>query len=81
VGDGRRRWLDAYWEDAHLVVEVDGLWHMEATAWRADRRRDSDLTIGGLRVLRFPAFAVRDEPGVVAAHIRAAVGDVPVAVP
>jgi very-short-patch-repair endonuclease len=50
VGDGRRRWLDAYWEDAHLVVEVDGLWHMEATAWRADRRRDSDLTISGLQV-------------------------------
>ena len=28
--DGRRRWLDAFWEEAHLAVEVDGLWHMEA---------------------------------------------------
>ncbi|HEY5353761.1 MAG TPA: DUF559 domain-containing protein [Streptosporangiaceae bacterium] len=73
-GDGRRRWLDAYWEQAHLVVEVDGLWHMEATAWWADMRRDNALIISGLRVLRFPAFAVRDQPGVVAAQIRAALG-------
>ncbi len=71
-GDGRRRWLDAYWEEARLVVEVDGLWHMEVTAWWADMRRDNDLTISGLRVLRFPAFAVRDQPGVVAAQIRSA---------
>ena len=49
---------------------MDGLWHMEAAAWWADMRRDNDLTISGLRVLRFPAFAVRDQPGVVAAQIR-----------
>ena len=68
--DGRRRWLDAYWEEAHLAVEVDGLWHMEATAWWEDMRRGNDLIISGLRVLRFPAFVVRDQPGVVAAQIR-----------
>src|SRR5437764_14243248 len=33
---GRRRWLDAYWERARLIVEVDGRWHMEAAAWWAD---------------------------------------------
>jgi hypothetical protein len=71
-GDGRRRWLDAYWDAARLVVEVDGLWHMEAAAWWADMRRDNHLTITGHRVLRFPAFAVRDDPGAVAAQIRAA---------
>ena len=73
-GDGRRRWLDAYWEEARLAVEVDGLWHMEAAAWWADMRRGNDLTISGLRVLRFPAFVVRDQPGVVAAQIRDALG-------
>jgi hypothetical protein len=71
---GRRRWLDAYWHPARLVVEVDGLWHMEADAWWADMRRDNDLTISGYRVLRFPAFAVRDQPGVVAGQIAAALG-------
>jgi hypothetical protein len=73
-GQGRRRWLDAYWDGARLVVEVDGLWHMEATAWWADMRRDNDLTITGHRVLRFPAFAVRDDPGTVADQIRAVLG-------
>lgn len=78
--DGRRRWLDAYWEEARLAVEVDGLWHMEATAWWADMRRGNDLIISGLRVLRFPAFVVRDQPGVVAAQIREALGRARVAV-
>jgi hypothetical protein len=76
-GAGRRRWLDAYWDAARLVVEVDGLWHMEAAAWWADMRRDNDLTITGHRVLRFPAFAVRDDPGAVAGQIRAALGGAP----
>ncbi len=69
---GRRRWLDAYWDAARLVVEVDGLWHMDAVAWWADMRRDNDLTLTGHRLLRFPAFAVRDQPDAVAAQIRAA---------
>ena len=52
-----------------MVVEVDGLWHMDATAWWADMHRDNELTLSGYRVLRFPAFAVRDHPEVVAAQI------------
>jgi hypothetical protein len=71
-GAGRRRWLDCYWDEARLVVEVDGLWHMEAATWWADMSRDNDLTISGHRVLRFPAFAVRDHPAAVAAQIKAA---------
>jgi len=66
---GRVRWLDACWERAGVVVEVDGLWHMDATAWWADMRRDNELTLSGYRVLRFPAFAVRDHPEAVAAQI------------
>jgi hypothetical protein len=66
---GRARWLDACWERARVVVEIDGLWHMDADAWWADMRRDNELTISGYRVLRFPAFAVRDHPEVVAAQI------------
>jgi len=80
-GDGRRRWLDAYWEEAHLVVEVDGLWPMEATAWWADMRRGNDLTPSGEWMLRFPAFVARAEPGVVAAQIGAALRGGRIAVP
>lgn len=71
---GRRRWLDCYWEEARLVVEVDGMWHMDARAWWADMHRDNELTVNGYRVLRFPAFAVRDHPEVVARQIAAALG-------
>jgi len=71
---GRRRWLDAFWRRARLVAEVDGLWHMDPPAWWADMRRDNDLTISGHRVLRFPAFAVRDHPDLVAGQIAAALG-------
>lgn len=66
---GRVRWLDACWEEARIVAEIDGLWHMEPAAWWADMRRDNDLTIGGYLVLRFPSFAVRDHPDVVASQI------------
>jgi Protein of unknown function (DUF559) len=66
---GRARWLDAYWERARVAAEVDGLWHMDAAAWWADMRRDNELTVRGYRVLRFPAFAVRDHPDVVAGQI------------
>jgi very-short-patch-repair endonuclease len=67
-----RRWLDAVWEWARLVVEIDGRWHMDAGAWWADMQRDNELTIDGYRVLRFPAFAVRDNPETVARQIAAA---------
>jgi very-short-patch-repair endonuclease len=50
---------------------------MEATAWWADMSRENDLTLSGLRVLRFPAFAVRDDPASVAAQLRRALADAP----
>jgi very-short-patch-repair endonuclease len=67
---GRRRWLDAVWEAVKLIVEVDGIHHMEATQYWADTERDNDFTLKGYRVLRFPAFAVRYNPGYVAGKLR-----------
>ncbi len=68
--DGQgRRWLDAVWEHARLVVEIDGRWHMEIRAWWGDMQRDNELTVDGYRVLRFPAFVVRDTPELVATLI------------
>jgi Protein of unknown function (DUF559) len=66
---GRVRWLDACWEGARVVAEIDGLWHMEPATWWADMRRDNDLSIDGYLVLRFPAFAVREHPDVVATQL------------
>lgn len=69
---GRRRWLDAVWEAARLIVEVDGIHHLDALEYWADTERGNDLTLDGYRVLRFPAFIVRYHPGYVAGKIREA---------
>ncbi len=66
----RRCWLDAVWEGARLIVEIDGSHHMEAAQYWADMGRDNNFTLDGYRVLRFPAFAVRYNPAYVAAQIR-----------
>jgi very-short-patch-repair endonuclease len=67
---GRRRWLDAVWEAAKLIVEVDGIHHMDAAQYWADMDRDNDFTLDGYRVLRFPAFVVRYNSRYVAGKIR-----------
>ena len=51
---GRRRWLDAVWETARLIVEVDGIHHLDADQYWADMDRGNDFTIDGYRILRFP---------------------------
>jgi uncharacterized protein DUF559 len=66
---GRRRWLDAVWEAARLIVEVDDFWHTDAATWWADMSRGNEFTTSGYRVLRFPAFAIRTEPDRVARQI------------
>ncbi len=76
---GRRRWLDAVWEAAKLIVEVDGFWHTDAATWWADMSRDNEFIVSGYRVLRFPAFAVRTDPDRVARQIRTALRLDPIA--
>ena len=62
--DGRaaRRYLDAYFEEWKVHVEIDGAQHTDVGQWWADMRRQNDLWISGVRVLRFPAWVVRRSP-------------------
>lgn len=69
---GRRRWLDAWWPQWRLQVEVDGAAHAEVGSWWADMSRQNEAWIRGERVLRFPAVVLRREPAVVVAQLRAA---------
>lgn len=69
---GRRRYLDAYFEPWGVHVEIDGAQHFEARAAWADMRRQNELWIAGDRVLRFPAWVVRDRPDLVVEQVRAA---------
>lgn len=69
---GRRRYRDAYFEPWGVHVGIDGGQHMEVHAWWADMRRQNELWFSGDRVLRFPAWAVRERPAEVAGQVRAA---------
>lgn len=56
--DGRY-FLDAYWEEYDLAVEVDGRPHMDVTAWDADLDRANEIVLDRRTMLRFTSFAVR----------------------
>jgi len=69
--NGRRRWLDALWEKARLIVEIDGAGHADILQYWADMDRDNRFKLQGYTTLRYAAFAIRYRPGYVAAQIRA----------
>jgi hypothetical protein len=71
-GQGRNRYLDAYWRRWRLHVEIDGAHHMDARQWADDMRRQNEVWLAGDRVLRFTAFDVRNRPDYVIAQLRAA---------
>ena len=67
--------VDFLWRAHQLVVETDG-WgpHHTRDAFEADRRRDADLLVAGLRVVRFTWRQITREPGAVAATLRSLLG-------
>jgi very-short-patch-repair endonuclease len=69
---GRVRYLDAYWPQWRLHVEVDGAHHQDVGQWEADMRRQNELWVQGDRVLRFPSYLVRRRPAEVADQLRRA---------
>lgn len=54
--------LDAYFEDWDLVVEIDGIHHTWAGVVVRDALRHNDLTLSGSRVLRLPLLGLRVAP-------------------
>jgi hypothetical protein len=67
---GRRRYLDV--DFGTFSVEIDGGFHIRPLNYWADARRQNDLLLVGQRILRFPSVALRVEPDVVVAQLRAA---------
>jgi very-short-patch-repair endonuclease len=69
---GRHR-VDFYWPELDLVVETDGLrYHRRPAQQAADRVRDQDHFVAGVRSLRFTRAQVRHEPRRVEAVLRTA---------
>ena len=73
--EGRKRYLDAVWERARVVAEVDGAGHLDVLQYWDDMDRDNQLELRGYTVLRFPSVAVRQCPEKVAAQIRGALNN------
>ena len=59
---GRRRYLDLYWAEWGLHVEIDGAHHLDARQAWLDAERHNQLWTAGDRVLRFPVWVVRERP-------------------
>lgn len=73
---GDEEWIgrvDCFWDDALLVVELDGRrFHGGASSRDRDRRRDNRLMAMGLRVLRFTWDDLVERPGEVVALVLSA---------
>jgi putative AbiEi antitoxin of type IV toxin-antitoxin system/uncharacterized protein DUF559 len=64
--------VDFLWRTNRLVAETDG-WgpHRTQRAFEADRRRDADLLVAGLRVVRFTWRQITRNQGAVVGTLRA----------
>jgi hypothetical protein len=71
---GRRRFLDVEWRLAgggRLVVEIDGVGHLERERWYDDLMRDAEIGADARTIrIRLPATAARHEPELVLAVVR-----------
>ncbi|NMO55802.1 DUF559 domain-containing protein [Actinoplanes sp. TBRC 11911] len=74
---GRLRFIDAYWPEHRLLVEIDGAHHMDAQHWAADMLRQNQIWLAGDRILRFPSWLLRTDPSAVAAQLRTALKSPP----
>ena len=57
-----RVYLDAYWDEWNVVVEIDGVHHEWETNQIADTLRQNELTLAADAVLRIPVVGLRDCP-------------------
>lgn len=77
---GGARFLDAEWRRAdgtRLLLEVDGVGHLDERTWYDDSVRAAEVVRAGETLLRLPARALRAEPGRVAALLRRHLGLAP----
>jgi hypothetical protein len=68
--------VDALWPEQRVVVELDGHQnHRSPAQIERDRRKDLELRAAGFIVLRYTWTQVIQQPGLVIADLRAALGD------
>jgi very-short-patch-repair endonuclease len=69
------RTVDFLWRAERLVAETDGYrYHRGRVAFQDDHARELDLRRRGFKVRRFDERQIDEEPGLVAADLRDALG-------
>lgn len=61
-GRNGRYYLDVYWDDFKVVVEIDGIQHVLADQIVGDALRQNDLTLQDHTVIRLPLLGLRVAP-------------------
>ena len=61
--------LDARWDEFGVVVEVDGIQHVEVAQIVGDALRQNDVAMSGDVVLRLPLLGLRLQPDAFFAQI------------
>jgi very-short-patch-repair endonuclease len=61
-GRDGRYYLDVFWDDWRVAVEIDGIQHLWAENVVQDALRHNEVTLGGCRVLRLPLLGLRVAP-------------------
>ena len=61
-GRDGRYYLDVFWDDWRVAVEIDGIQHGWAENVVHDALRHNDVTLGDCRVLRLPVLGLRVAP-------------------
>jgi hypothetical protein len=55
--------LDMYWEHERFAVELDGYeFHRSRASFESDRRRQEELKLAGIEMVRFTARRIADQP-------------------
>jgi very-short-patch-repair endonuclease len=57
-----RVYFDVVWEQFRVVVEIDGIHHLDAAVAVKDALKQNAATLDGARVLRIPNWALRVDP-------------------
>lgn len=72
-GKDGRYYLDVWWQDFNLAIEIHGIPHLAVDQWSHDLHRTNELVIDGRRVLVFSSFAIRHQREVIIDQLRRAV--------
>lgn len=71
-GPRGRAFLDAYWDDCDVVVEIEGLHHGAGLTQVEDALRQNALSVDGAAWLRIPVLGLRIAPAAFMAQVAAA---------